>query len=45
LAYWRSLEAIETWRRNAQHLVAKDLGKQRFFASHLTRIARVEQVY
>ena len=45
VSYWRSLEAIETWRRNAQHLVAKDLGKKRFFASYLTRIARVEQVY
>jgi hypothetical protein len=45
VSYWRSLEAIETWRRNAQHLVAKDLGKQRWFAEYVTRIARVEQVY
>jgi heme-degrading monooxygenase HmoA len=45
VSYWRSLEAIEAWRRHAQHLVAKDLGKTRWFESYVTRIAKVERVY
>ena len=45
VSYWRSLEAIEAWRRHAEHLRAKQLGQQRWFASWVTRIARVEQEY
>ncbi len=45
VSYWRSLEAIETWRRHARHLVAKDLGKTRWFESYFTRIARIERDY
>lgn len=45
VSYWRSLEAIDTWRRNAHHLLAKDRGRQEWFAAYLTRIARVEQAY
>lgn len=45
VSYWESLEAIDAWRGNAHHLVAKDEGKQRWFSRYLTRIARVEQVY
>ena len=45
VSYWRSLEAIEAWRRQAQHLHAKELGKSRWFEAYLTRIARVERAY
>lgn len=45
VSYWRSLEAIDAWRRNAAHLAAKDAGKAKWFASYVTRIAKVERVY
>lgn len=45
VSYWRSLEAIEAWRNDLQHLRAKELGKTRWFESYVTRIARVERVY
>lgn len=45
VSYWRSLEAIDAWRRHAQHVMAKDRGRQEWFAAYLTRIARVERVY
>src|SRR5262245_24215377 len=45
VSYWRSLEAIEAWRRDERHLRAKELGKSRFFESYVTRIAKVETVY
>ncbi len=45
VSYWRSLEAIEAWRRHSQHLLAKELGKTRWFESYVTRIARVERAY
>jgi heme-degrading monooxygenase HmoA len=45
VSYWRSLEAIATWRRHGEHLCAKDLARSRWFESYCTRIARVERVY
>lgn len=45
VSYWRSLEAIQTWRRHAEHLHAKELARTRWFERYLTRIARVERVY
>ena len=45
VSYWRSLEAIETWRRKAEHLRAKELARTRWFDAYVTRIAKVERVY
>lgn len=45
ISYWRSLEAIDAWRRHAEHVHAKRLGKTRWFRSYVTRIARVERAY
>src|SRR5262245_26331550 len=45
VSYWRSLEAIQVWRRHAEHLYAKDLARSRWFDAYVTRIAKVERVY
>jgi heme-degrading monooxygenase HmoA len=45
VSYWRSLDAIEAWRRHAQHRLARELGKTRWFESYVTRIAKVERAY
>ena len=45
VSYWRSLEAIATWRRKAEHLHAKELARTRWFDAYVTRIAKVERVY
>lgn len=45
VSYWRSLDAIHVWRRHGEHLLAKDQARKKWFASYVTRIARVERVY
>lgn len=45
VSYWASLEAIDAWRRDARHLLAKQRGKSSWFRKYKTRIARVERVY
>ena len=45
VSYWTSLEAIEAWRVNAQHLLAKKKGQSEWFEKYVTRIAKVERVY
>lgn len=43
VSYWSSLEAIEGWRKHAEHAVAQEVGRDRFYASYNLRIARVER--
>lgn len=45
VSYWASLEAIESWSKNARHVIAKEKGKSAWFEKYVTRIARVERVY
>lgn len=45
ISYWSSLEAINEWRHSAAHLAAKERGKNEWFTSYLTRVARVEHAY
>lgn len=45
VSYWASLDAIEGWRNNSRHMIAKERGKSAWFKKYVTRIARVERVY
>lgn len=45
VSYWRDLEAISAWKANAEHQLAQQLGRERWYASFHTRIAKVEQDY
>ena len=45
VSYWESLESIESWSKNARHVIAKEKGKSDWFEKYVTRIARVERVY
>lgn len=45
VSYWESLEAIAAWKRDAAHLMAQRLGRERWYAAYKTRICRVERDY
>ena len=45
VSYWKSLEAIKSWKNNAEHLLAQQLGKDVFYKSYTTRICKVEREY
>lgn len=45
VSYWTSLEAIQAWKENTHHLLAKHKGKTAWFKKYVTRIAKVERVY
>ncbi len=45
VSYWADLESIAAWKQNAEHLVAQQLGRERWYADFRTRIARVERDY
>jgi len=45
VSYWADLESIKSWKANSEHLVAQRLGRDRWYSSYKTRIAKVERDY
>ena len=38
VSYWRDLESIKRWKKNAEHLQAQKTGRERWYASYLSLI-------
>jgi len=45
VSYWRDLESIKQWKRNAEHLLAQGKGRDLWYQHYTTRICRVEREY
>ncbi len=45
ISYWTDLEAIRNWKSQADHQIAQQLGKEKWYKAYKTRIARVERDY
>lgn len=40
---WETLEDIENWRKNAQHMMAQEFGRQKWYSSFSTVVCKVER--
>ncbi len=45
ISYWRDEDSIAAWRADAQHRVAQETGRARWYEHYEVRIARVERAY
>lgn len=45
ISYWRDLESIKNWKQHAEHRIAQQLGKEKWYETYKTRICRVERDY
>jgi heme-degrading monooxygenase HmoA len=45
LSYWTSLQAIAAWKAHAEHRIAQETGRRKWYRHYETRIARVERAY
>jgi len=45
VSYWSDLDSIKAWKRNAEHLEAQKMGREKWYSNYKTRIARVERDY
>ncbi|MCH7342638.1 antibiotic biosynthesis monooxygenase [Pelomonas sp. CA6] len=45
VSYWQSLEAIQAWRRVAEHQAARDQGRRDWYSHYELRVAKVERHY
>lgn len=43
VSYWRSLDDIAAWKRHAEHQVAQNKGRRRWYDAFALRVAKVER--
>ncbi len=44
-SYWDSLAHIAQWRLHVEHTLARNQGREQWYAQYFTRIAKVERDY
>lgn len=44
-SYWLDEASIVAWKRVVDHMAAQKLGRERWYARYVTRVARVERAY
>ncbi|SFJ90481.1 antibiotic biosynthesis monooxygenase family protein [Amycolatopsis sacchari] len=44
-SYWRDEESIAAWRSHAEHTLARQTGRERWYAAFEVQVARVERSY
>ena len=45
VSYWRDMESIAAWKSVAEHRIAQESGKRRWYEHFEVRIAKVERAY
>jgi heme-degrading monooxygenase HmoA len=45
VSYWRSADDARAWKRVSEHLLAQQLGRDRWYEEYLVRVATVERDY
>jgi heme-degrading monooxygenase HmoA len=45
VSYFTDEASIAAWKRNAEHMVAQRLGRERWYSHYTLRVARVERDY
>lgn len=45
VSYWESPEHARSWKQVAEHLVAQQIGRERWYSHYRVRIATVEREY
>jgi heme-degrading monooxygenase HmoA len=45
VSYWREEESIAAWRQHAEHTIARDTGRERWYEAFEVHVAKVERRY
>jgi heme-degrading monooxygenase HmoA len=45
VSYWADEESIAAWKADAEHAVAQERGRARWYEAYTVRVARVERAY
>nr|WP_086940556.1 antibiotic biosynthesis monooxygenase [Thaumasiovibrio occultus] len=45
ISYWQNEDDILRWHQNAQHAVAQQLGREKWYASYTVEVVKIERRY
>lgn len=45
VSYWQNEASIKTWKQQTDHLVAQQMGKEKFYQQYKVRVCLVQQDY
>jgi heme-degrading monooxygenase HmoA len=45
LSYWPSEESIRAWKQYSEHVLAQELGRERWYESYVVQVARIQREY
>ena len=45
ISYWENLEEIEKWKKNSEHLVVQELGKEKWYEGYSVEIVEILSSY
>ena len=45
ICYWETLEGIKRWKQVTEHLLAQQMGREKWYQQYKTRICKVERDY
>ncbi|GAB3025867.1 antibiotic biosynthesis monooxygenase family protein [Spirosoma pulveris] len=45
VSYWETPESIRAWKEKAEHQIAQQIGRQRWYESYKVRVCKVERDY
>lgn len=45
VSYWKDIDSIKKWKNNSEHMIARKSGREIWYQSFKTRIAKVESDY
>jgi heme-degrading monooxygenase HmoA len=45
LSYWPDLDSIRQWKAHSDHVMAQELGREKWYASYLVQIAEIKREY
>lgn len=45
ISYWQNLDMIRQWKQDAQHLIAQELGRSKWYKSYQVQIVEIMREY
>jgi heme-degrading monooxygenase HmoA len=45
LSYWHDEESIRAWKSHSEHILAQQLGKERWYESYIVQVAQITREY
>jgi len=45
VSYWKDESAILAWKKNIEHVAARQLGREKWYKYYMLRVAKVERDY